>query len=88
MNVVISDTAEYGCYLFSHAAMPLLQQQIMPSINSEWIGKGLTLNSQSVDNQQLLAVNEQIRQHPIDQVGRTLRQYMTDIKSLSPATAS
>ena len=25
MNVVISDTAEYGNYLFTHAAVPLLQ---------------------------------------------------------------
>ena len=25
MNKVISDTAEYGCYLFSHAAVPLLK---------------------------------------------------------------
>ena len=25
MNKVISDTAEYGCYLFSHAAVPLLE---------------------------------------------------------------
>jgi ketol-acid reductoisomerase len=24
MNVVISDTAEYGCYLFDHACRPLL----------------------------------------------------------------
>ena len=24
MNVVISDTAEYGCYLFAHQAVPLL----------------------------------------------------------------
>ena len=26
MNKVISDTAEYGCYLFSHAAVPLLKE--------------------------------------------------------------
>ena len=25
MNRIISDTAEYGCYLFSHACVPLLQ---------------------------------------------------------------
>ena len=26
MNRVISDTAEYGCYLFDHAAKPLLAE--------------------------------------------------------------
>ena len=30
MNVVISDTAEYGCYLFDHSARPFLEKEFMP----------------------------------------------------------
>lgn len=31
MNVVISDTAEYGNYLFANAAVPLLKEKFMDS---------------------------------------------------------
>ncbi len=37
MNRVISDTAEYGCYLFDHAAKPLLDD-FMKSIDKDVIG--------------------------------------------------
>ncbi len=40
MNVVISDTAEYGCYLFSHSAVPMLKE-FMASIDTDVIGKDL-----------------------------------------------
>ena len=45
MNVVISDTAEYGCYLFDQAARPILAEKIMPKITSELIGKSHRCNS-------------------------------------------
>ena len=38
MNKVISDTAEYGCYLFSHAAVPLLAD-FMAKQKTDVIGK-------------------------------------------------
>lgn len=82
MNVVISDTAEYGCYLFDQAARPLLEAQLMPSLQADVIGKGLQTNDMSVDNRQLVQVNDAIRQHPIEQVGAKLRGHMTGMKSI------
>lgn len=32
MNVVISDTAEYGNYLFSNVATPILAKEIIPTL--------------------------------------------------------
>merc|ERR1719375_422104 len=37
MNRVISDTAEYGCYLFNQKAMPLLQK-FMTKVDTDIIG--------------------------------------------------
>jgi len=82
MNVVISDTAEYGCYLFDQAARPLLEKEFMPSIKTDVIGKGLQLNEMSVDNRQLVQTNDAIRHHEIEQVGSRLRGHMTGMKSI------
>jgi ketol-acid reductoisomerase len=79
MNKVISDTAEYGCYLFSHAAVPLLKD-FMQKVDTDVIGKGLKLADNNVDNAQLIAVNQSIRNHPIEIVGLKLRSYMTAMK--------
>jgi ketol-acid reductoisomerase len=38
MNRIISDTAEYGCYLFDHACKPLLTD-FMKTIETNVIGK-------------------------------------------------
>lgn len=81
MNVVISDTAEYGCYLFDHACRPLLQD-FMRKVDTDIIGKGLTLKDNGVDNITLVAVNDAIRNHPVETVGRKLRAYMTDMKKI------
>lgn len=81
MNVVISDTAEYGCYLFDQACRPLLQS-FMTKIHSDVIGKGLNVKDNGVDNRELIAVNEQIRNHPVEQIGTTLRSYMTAMKRI------
>ena len=81
MNVVISDTAEYGCYLFDHACRPLLAD-FMSKIEVDVIGKGLGPDQQ-VDNQELIAVNEAIRSHPIERVGKRLRAHMTAMISIN-----
>lgn len=79
MNVVISDTAEYGCYLFDQACRPLLQD-FMANIGSDVIGRGLDTSDNTVDNQELIAVNDEIRNHLIEIVGEELRGYMTAMK--------
>jgi len=79
MNKVISDTAEYGCYLFSHECLPLLAD-FMTKIDTDVIGKGLQLNDYGVDNAELITVNERIRAHPIEVVGKRLRSHMTAMK--------
>lgn len=81
MNAVISDTAEYGCYLFSHAAVPLLKK-FMANVNTDIIGKGLISKDNSVDDRTLIAVNSAIRNHPIEKIGATLRGHMTDMKKV------
>ena len=82
MNVVISDTAEYGNYLFANAAIPLLKEKLMPSISTELIGKGLNNSSNSVDNTALVEANHKIRSHGVEQIGFTLRGYMKDMKAI------
>lgn len=81
MNVVISDTAEYGCYLFDHACRPLLKD-FMEDITIDVIGQGIGSDNW-VDNRELISVNEAIRSHPVEVVGKRLRGYMTDMKSLA-----
>jgi ketol-acid reductoisomerase len=80
MNVVISDTAEYGNYLFANAAVPLLKDTVN-GLSSEYIGKGIN-GSNGVDNLKLIAVNDAIRQHPVETVGKKLRGYMTAMKRI------
>jgi ketol-acid reductoisomerase len=82
MNVVISDTAEYGNYLFSNACVPLLKEKFMSKVTLEDIGVGLKSSDTSVDNQTLIDVNEKIRNHPIEVVGHKLRGYMKDMKRI------
>ena len=78
---MISDTAEYGCYLFSNAAVPLLQD-FMKSVDSDVIGKGMEVKDNSVDDRELINVNAAIRNHPIEKVGARLRGYMTAMKKV------
>jgi len=78
MNRVISDTAEYGCYLFDHAAKPLLAD-FMKNIKTDVIGKSYSSES-GVDNQELIAINKAIRNHPVEKVGDRLRASMTAMK--------
>jgi ketol-acid reductoisomerase len=87
MNRVISDTAEYGCYLFDHACKPLLAD-FMKKIDSNVIGKNFNEGkSNGVDNKTLIAVNEMLRSHPIELIGAELRNAMTDMKQISIGAA-
>jgi len=81
MNRIISDTAEYGCYLFAHAAVPMLEG-FMTKIDVDVIGKGLELADLSVDNKRLVEVNFEIRNHLVEIVGEELRASMGAMKAL------
>ena len=63
MNRIISDTAEYGCYLFDHACKPLLKD-FFTKIESRHIGKPY-IHSNKIDNSKLIEINEKIRSHPV-----------------------
>lgn len=80
MNRVISDTAEYGCYLFDHAAKPLLKE-FMKTVSTDVVGKSFA-TSNAVDNVDLIKVNESIRNHSIETVGKRLRSAMTAMKTI------
>jgi len=84
MNRIISDTAEYGCYLFDHACKPLLKD-FMKTISSDVIGRPYSKTNE-VDNNELIAVNEAIRQHPIEATGKVLRAAMTAMKVIKTDT--
>ena len=81
MNATISDTAEYGCYLYNHACVPLLAD-FMTGITSDVIGKGLDVADNGVDNARLIEVNEAIRSHPVEAIGSVLRGHMADMKRI------
>ena len=80
MNRVISDTAEYGCYLFDHACKPLLTD-FMKGIDTDVIGKTFG-EGNGVDNAKLIMVNKALREHPVEIVGARLRESMTAMKPI------
>ncbi|MDA8685476.1 ketol-acid reductoisomerase [Robiginitalea sp.] len=82
MNRVISDTAEYGCYLFDHACKPLLAD-FMKAIDTDVIGGAYGAGKDNgVDNAKLITVNKALRNHPVEQVGARLRESMTAMKPI------
>ncbi len=82
MNRVISDTAEYGCYLFDHACKPLLAD-FMTKVTSDVIGKAYGEGrGNGVDNARLITVNKALREHPVEKVGARLRASMTAMKPI------
>jgi len=81
MNRVISDTAEYGCYLFDHACKPLLID-FMKQIDTDVIGASYKSHESGVDNQKLIHVNDSIRNHPVEVIGKELRASMTSMKKI------
>ncbi|MBT3561166.1 MAG: ketol-acid reductoisomerase, partial [Flavobacteriaceae bacterium] len=80
MNRIISDTAEYGCYLFDHACKPLLKEFFI-KIDSKHIGKPY-IHAEQIDNTRLIEVNELIRSHPVEIIGKKLRTSMTSMKKI------
>lgn len=81
MNVVISDTAEYGNYLFANVATPILAKEIVPQLQRGDLGEPTP--SGAIDNITLRDVNDAIRNHPVELIGQELRGYMTDMKRIS-----
>ncbi|OQX28763.1 MAG: ketol-acid reductoisomerase [Spirochaeta sp. LUC14_002_19_P3] len=81
MNRVISDTAEYGNYLFSHACIPLLRPFISALPREDWAQPYPA--DKKVDDEVLIRVNAAIRNHPIEIIGKTLRTQMKGMKALS-----
>lgn len=83
MNRVISDTAEYGCYLFDHAAKPMLAD-FMKKIDVNVIGTNFnTGKDNGVDNVKLIEVNTAIRSHGVEAIGQVLRKAMTAMKVIN-----
>ncbi|MFT6732523.1 MAG: ketol-acid reductoisomerase [Polaribacter sp.] len=82
MNVVISDTAEYGNYLFTHAAIPLLKDYVNQLYSND-LGKAGLANTNQVDNLALISVNEATRSHPVEVIGKKLRGFMKDMQRIS-----
>ena len=80
MNRIISDTAEYGCYLFDHACKPLLGD-FFKNVNKNIIGEKFTEPNQ-IDNKELIKINKLIRNHPIEKVGKKLRKSMINMKNI------
>jgi ketol-acid reductoisomerase len=81
MNRVISDTAEYGCYLFDHACKPLLTD-FMKGIDTDVIGASFQSHESGVDNQELIQINDVIRNHPVEVIGKELRVSMTAMQKI------
>ncbi|MCW9699164.1 MULTISPECIES: ketol-acid reductoisomerase [unclassified Avibacterium] len=81
MNVVISDTAEYGNYLFANVAAPILAKTVMQHLQRGDLGEPTP--TVEIDNITLRDVNDAIRNHPIELIGQELRGYMTDMKRIS-----
>lgn len=81
MNRIISDTAEYGCYLFDHACKPLISDYVN-NLPKNLIGRPFHNGDNSVDNQELIEINQEIRNHPVEEIGRYLREEMTAMKKI------
>ncbi len=55
----------------------------MKSVDTDLVGKDFNEGKKaSVDNAQLVHVNDILRNHPVEIVGRKLRQAMTAMKSI------
>ena len=81
MNRVISDTAEYGCYLFDHACKPLIENYIK-NLPDNLIGRPFNTGSNQVDNKKLININFAIRNHPVEEIGEYLRESMNETKKI------
>ena len=80
MNRIISDTAEYGCYLFNHACKHLLQN-FVDSLDKDIIGQPYG-NSNDINSETIEKLDVKVKSHPIEEVGSRLRLSMTQMKKL------
>lgn len=81
MNLIISDTAEYGNYLFTNCTLPILKKFIQKEVTTEDLG-GKIIENKNISNIKLKYVNECIFNHPIEKIGYKLRKYMKLIKTI------
>lgn len=80
MNRIISDTAEYGCYLFNHKCLPLLSEYVN-KLSRGFIGEPLK-NTEKFDIALLKNLDEISSNHPIEKIGKILRKNMSNMKKL------
>ena len=79
MNRIISDTAEYGCYLFNNECIPLLKDFIL-KITKEHIGS--ITDGIEIDNNKLNEYDLKTKNHRVEKIGVTLRKNMSNMKKL------
>ena len=79
MNRIISDTAEYGCYLFSKSCLPLLSD-FMNRINKSHIGE--IYNKETFDKKMLNKYDACTKNHAIESIGMILRKNMSSMKKI------
>lgn len=79
MNRIISDTAEYGCYLFANEAVPMFTGYV-GALDPKVIGESYT--GGETDNLELIEVNRKIRNHPVEVIGARLRSAMQGMKAI------
>ena len=79
MNRIISDTAEYGCYLFDQVCRPLLSD-FMNEIDANIMGAKYT-DEPILPKYNLSDVNNAIVNHSIEKVGKKLRAAMSMVEN-------
>ncbi len=80
MNRIISDTAEYGCYLFNQSCLPLLKN-FMKNIDKSDLGE---INiGREIDKVLLNKFDTNSMNHPIEKIGKVLRSNMSNMKKLN-----
>ena len=80
MNRVISDTAEYGCHLFHRQSTKLFADFIATCDTHDLGVDSSNVTKQIVDQQEVSTIKQEITNHPIEIIGRGLRQHMTAMK--------
>jgi ketol-acid reductoisomerase len=54
----------------------------MEGIDTSVIGTTFSPDTNGVDNKKLIAVNDALRNHPVEKIGKTLRASMTAMKRI------
>ncbi|WP_343182528.1 ketol-acid reductoisomerase [Buchnera aphidicola] len=80
MNLVISDTAEYGSYLFTFRSISILRSfiNVLPKEDI-----GMEYPNKNISNLDLQKIYENIANHPIENIGKKLRKNMINMKSIT-----